>query len=133
METKAAQHLIDDNYTFTGIYGFFKSEVAERAKELKKEGYFVRVVFVPSSKYSRSGRDGYSVYSKPTKKKQTELKELKETKENQRLTDLMSIENYFGTRTGKELVELFKGACSDGIANEESELLRWAKKKTIIN
>lgn len=129
METKATQRLMDDGYTFTGIYDFLKSKVVERAKKLKKEGYFVRVVFTPSSKYARGGRSGgYSAYSKPTEKKMEELKELEIAKENRRLTNLMSIENYLGTRTGKELVELFKEA-----KGGEFELLCWAKKETIIN
>lgn len=126
--TKALSRALEDGYTFTGIYTPLKEVTRGRAAKLRKEGYMVRVIFEPSSKYARGGGGGgYSAYSKPTKKKAKELEAEKMAKERQRLNDLMSITTYLQTRNRVELLELFKEA-----KGGERELLYWAKEKTII-
>lgn len=85
METELQRQLEESGYSFTGIYDFFKDNVKERADELRKEGYFVRVIFVPGSKHSRGGGGGgYSAYSKPKPEKIKEL-ELQKIDEKKRL------------------------------------------------
>ena len=123
-----------DGYNFSGVYDSFKEPVKKRAAELKKEGYLVRVVFVPASKFSRGcGSGGYSVYTKSTKKLELALKAKKEKAEKTKQDNLKTIKDYLTTRTGVELVDLLKKVLEDDfLKNGEFELLSWAKKEKII-
>ena len=61
--TAEIRQLQEEGYTFHGAYSWNKEEIKKRAAEVRKEGNKARVVYVPGSKYSRSGSGGgWSVY-----------------------------------------------------------------------
>jgi hypothetical protein len=126
---KAERRAIDDGYNCTGIYEWSKDIAKDRAKKERQKGYKARIVFKPSSKYTRGDHcGGYSVYTKPTAKKIKELAAQAVVKEQQKIANLTAIKHYLLARTGEELVELIKETQD----NSESFLLYWARKKEII-
>ena len=126
--TKRERQLMEDGYSFTGIYERNKGAAKNRALQKQRDGYYAVVVTIPDSPLSRGtvGK-GYSVYAKPTAKKEAMLEAKKEAAITQRKADVKAIEFHLLSRTKESLIEYLIEALGG-----KDELIPWARKKQII-
>jgi hypothetical protein len=96
-------------YNFSGVYSFYKEEAMDRADKYRGEGYLVRVVFEPSSKYARGHHSGgWSVHIKATKKLQEKLEAEKLAREEEKKASLRIAKEKLSTLNGEELFNMIK-------------------------